>query len=68
MTGVAEMHSRCISIHALHEESDPTFCPHFSGNCSISIHALHEESDVNPVQAWRLSAISIHALHEESDL
>ena len=34
-----------ISIHALHEESDPA-CRHATcATPSISIHALHEESD-----------------------
>ena len=56
----------CISIHALHEESDLPHMPkkRFS---KISIHALHEESDL--CHPWRIHAlgISIHALHEESD-
>ena len=55
-----------ISIHALHEESDPDGSLHHDGSL-ISIHALHEESD----RRCRLSGlrvdISIHALHEESD-
>ena len=34
-----------ISIHALHEESDPPPREHWS-DPRISIHALHEESDV----------------------
>ena len=33
-----------ISIHALHEESDPRH-KHQAENTAISIHALHEESD-----------------------
>ena len=33
-----------ISIHALHEESDPDKVTSISG-MRISIHALHEESD-----------------------
>ena len=35
-----------ISIHALHEESDPSVCDTLLP-LSISIHALHEESDPN---------------------
>ena len=35
-----------ISIHALHEESDPRH-KHQAENTAISIHALHEESDSN---------------------
>ena len=36
-----------ISIHALHEESEPQFIS--SGTyIIISIHALHEESDAAP--------------------
>ena len=34
-----------ISIHALHEESDPATANMLCANCRISIHALHEESD-----------------------
>ena len=38
-------HHRPISIHALHEESDPI--PSIKGDARpISIHALHEESDL----------------------
>ena len=58
---------RLISIHALHEESDPD-----GGGVSwwdgISIHALHEESDqAAGIGRCEDSTISIHALHEESD-
>ena len=69
-----------ISIHALHEESDPLY----GANAllpAISIHALHEENEaeagVRPGAAGggrRVGLvlvfdvdISIHALHEESD-
>ena len=56
-----------ISIHALHEESDP-IDTHAQDLITISIHALHEESDyANAEQAERAFIISIHALHEESD-
>ena len=34
-----------ISIHALHEESDPAHAPVEHAVFDISIHALHEESD-----------------------
>ena len=34
-----------ISIHALHEESDPYLDVDGVGGVGISIHALHEESD-----------------------
>ena len=37
-----------ISIHALHEESDPSVL-RVSTDAYISIHALHEESDLH----WR---------------
>ena len=56
-----------ISIHALHEESDPHRVQQ-AAEPLISIHALHEESDCRRNSAdaqWVL--ISIHALHEESD-
>ena len=55
-----------ISIHALHEESDPTglVVPEL---LAISIHALHEESDHGGLDAAQFLTISIHALHEESD-
>ena len=56
-----------ISIHALHEESDP-WQRYVADVAGISIHALHEESD--RLEPQGLSAhirISIHALHEESD-
>ena len=36
---------RCISIHALHEESDPDYEFRTTNKIAISIHALHEESD-----------------------
>ena len=59
--------SPSISIHALHEESDPAFAAHFCVYI-ISIHALHEESDLLQASLDDLPAIiSIHALHEESD-
>ena len=35
-----------ISIHALHEESDPANLRYRDHRLRISIHALHEESDV----------------------
>ena len=35
----------CISIHALHEESDQTETVDDEIKPKISIHALHEESD-----------------------
>ena len=35
----------CISIHALHEESDCTVFNQLRNGVGISIHALHEESD-----------------------
>ena len=41
----------CISIHALHEESDGNDKSDVQEYC-ISIHALHEESD------WSLGAAS----------
>ena len=34
-----------ISIHALHEESDPIEAANWDSYSVISIHALHEESD-----------------------
>ena len=55
-----------ISIHALHEESDPLY----GANAllpAISIHALHEENDGDAVEDRADLRISIHALHEESD-
>ena len=58
--------NRIISIHALHEESDPLY----GANAllpAISIHALHEESDPLYGANALLPAISIHALHEEND-
>ena len=39
-----DLAAHSISIHALHEESDPTR-PHDAPHPGISIHALHEESD-----------------------
>ena len=59
--------NRIISIHALHEESDPLY----GANAllpAISIHALHEENDGDAVEDRADLRISIHALHEESDL
>ena len=41
---VLPVESVCISIHALHEESD-TFDHYYPVTIPISIHALHEESD-----------------------
>ena len=38
-------HAAGISIHALHEESDPILKPN-TIRTDISIHALHEESDL----------------------
>ena len=35
-----------ISIHALHEESDPRVKVDVQHDLRISIHALHEESDL----------------------
>ena len=56
-----------ISIHALHEESDPRL-PRDRASERISIHALHEESDRRDEGITdRAIDISIHALHEESD-
>ena len=56
-----------ISIHALHEESDPHRVQQ-AAEPLISIHALHEESDVpRAVCGDGHGGISIHALHEESD-
>ena len=58
--------NRIISIHALHEESDPLY----GANAllpAISIHALHEESDLSCLHLHGRGLISIHALHEESD-
>ena len=40
-----------ISIHALHEESDPNPEPETQGD-NISIHALHEESDWTQAARW----------------
>ncbi len=60
-------HVQPISIHALHEESDPRSRRH-PDMLSISIHALHEESDLRRAQVAQQAVISIHALHEESDL
>ena len=59
--------NRIISIHALHEESDPLY----GANAllpAISIHALHEENDGDAVEDRADLRISIHALHEESDV
>ena len=56
-----------ISIHALHEESDPTQSQHERHPTLISIHALHEESDSKAPMVSDPLPISIHALHEESD-
>ena len=56
-----------ISIHALREESDPTW---WTGDYipNISIHALREESDLNELfDGDTTYVISIHALREESD-
>ena len=55
-----------ISIHALHEESDPSAVD-FVSYRFISIHALHEESDSPYRLPTGRAIISIHALHEESD-
>ena len=55
-----------ISIHALHEESEPQFIS--SGTyIIISIHALHEESEACITLIAYDRIISIHALHEESE-
>ena len=61
------MHSTWISIHALREESDPTW---WTGDYipKISIHALREESDKLFDLKTNIWNISIHALREESDL
>ena len=48
---------RCISIHALHEESDPDYEFRTTNKIAISIHALHEESDANMMRLG--SAISV---------
>ena len=61
-------HLGCISIHALHEESDDKFIQQKAQVTNISIHALHEESDVGAERVAVLHEISIHALHEESDM
>ncbi len=42
-----------ISIHALHEESDPTAIAYLSEVRYISIHALHEESDTSALTVPR---------------
>ena len=42
-----------ISIHALHEESDPRGVTHDTQSLKISIHALHEESDRTPTRSLR---------------
>ena len=42
----ALLHVFDISIHALHEESDPAGHRRQARHAVISIHALHEESDV----------------------
>ena len=56
-----------ISIHALHEESDPQALLDGQPKKTISIHALHEESDLTVENLANGIVISIHALHEESD-
>ena len=56
-----------ISIHALHEESDPHAPSVVRCHSLISIHALHEESDDTTLETHLNRIISIHALHEESD-
>ena len=56
-----------ISIHALHEESDPVQSADHAACRYISIHALHEESDTVEAGLRWDAVISIHALHEESD-
>ena len=56
-----------ISIHALHEESDPGPAGRRQGPV-ISIHALHEESVFLRPFSVPPQTLSIHALHEESDL
>ena len=43
---------RSISIHALHEESDPSIRSIKQNASTISIHALHEESDC--LNRWNL--------------
>ena len=58
---------RIISIHALHEESDPDGIVRCGRTSFISIHALHEESDGEWSSVFVATVISIHALHEESD-
>ena len=61
-------HLGCISIHALHEESDVS-AGIVDRHATISIHALHEESDDKfTQQKAQVTNISIHALHEESDV
>ena len=61
-------HLGCISIHALHEESDVS-AGIVDRHATISIHALHEESDDKFIQQKaQVTNISIHALHEESDV
>ena len=60
-------HSRRISIHALHEESDSGIRRFRQVRSAISIHALHEESDQADQTLDKHPRISIHALHEESD-
>ena len=42
----SEVPNQSISIHALHEESDPPAGFTASSKMRISIHALHEESDL----------------------
>ena len=64
---LGDCHVGQISIHALHEESDPNRIQ-LCHLIIISIHALHEESDRGVgVHIVACLDISIHALHEESD-
>ena len=50
-------HRQCISIHALHEESDYATAIAQIQEQIISIHALHEESDLSNQQTMQLADI-----------
>ena len=56
-----------ISIHALHEESDPSKRDLILAHCKFQSTLSMRRATGHGMAFWRLECISIHALHEESD-
>ena len=57
-----------ISIHALHEESDPAMRPEFVTSATFqSTLSMRRATRVARASHGKPTVISIHALHEESD-